>query len=376
MARPKLRTALCDTLNIEYPILLAGMGSRGKATPPELVAAVSEAGGMGVIGGSSLPPEVLRGVIREVRRLTDKPIGVDLLLPASLAEDAGTTRTEVRAQLRERFPEHIAFVQKLMAQHGLPEVFVADEAVVSARFIESQVSVVLEENVQVFAAGLGDPSWVAPLAHEKGMVVMGLAGAPRHAERQVAAGVDIIVAQGYEAGGHTGKIANFPLLPQVVDTVHPQAVIAAGGIGDGRGIAAAFSLGAVGVWVGTAFLVSDESAIPGPHKEQIIKGRSQDFEVQRFYSGKTMRALKNEIIAAWQASNLEPLPMPYQRVLMDDFNEAAARAERFELVSNPAGQIGGLVRERKPAAKIMEELVTGAVETLAGLRDNSRVLIG
>ena len=108
----------------------------------------------------------------------------------------------------------------------------------------------------MFAAGLGDPSWVVPMARDKGMTVMGLVGSPRNAMRQIEAGVDIVVAQGYEAGGHTGKIANFPLIPQVVDAVAPRPVVAAGGIADGRGVAAALSLGAVGAWVGTAFLVS------------------------------------------------------------------------------------------------------------------------
>ncbi|MGD8809494.1 MAG: nitronate monooxygenase, partial [Gammaproteobacteria bacterium] len=256
MARPVFRTRLCDILGIEYPILLAGMGSRGKATPAALVAAVSEAGGMGVIGGSGLPAEELQSVIREVRKLTDKPIGVDLLLPASLAKGAGTTRTEVRRQLNEKFPEHVAFVKSLMAKYDLPEVYVDNEAVVSTNLIESQVRVVMEEDVQVFAAGLGDPSWIVPQAHERGMTVMGLAGTPRNAERQKAAGVDIVVSQGHEAGGHTGRIANFPLIPQVVDAVAPTPVVAAGGIADGRGIAAALALGAIGAWVGTAFLLA------------------------------------------------------------------------------------------------------------------------
>ncbi|MBI4083053.1 MAG: nitronate monooxygenase [Candidatus Lambdaproteobacteria bacterium] len=376
MARPRLRTKLCETLNIEVPILLAGMGSRGKATPPALVAAVSEAGGMGVIGGSGLPPEVLQEAIRETRRLTRRPIGVDLLLPATLAEGAGATRSEVREQLRARYPEHVAFVRGLMAEHGLPEVQVDDEAVVSARFIQEQVRVVLAEDVQVFAAGLGDPAWVVPQAHQQGLVVMGLAGAPRNAQRQIKAGVDIIVAQGYEAGGHTGKIASFALIPQVVDAARPKPVVAAGGIGDGRGIAAALALGAEGVWVGTAFLVAQECAISDLQKEQIINGRSEDFEIQRFYTGKTARVVKNSVIAAWEKSGLPPLPMPYQKILMDDFNEAAVTAGRFDLHSNPAGQIGGMLTERKPAARIMEELVSGAIEALAGLRTRLEVGAG
>jgi len=368
MARPVLRTKLCDILGIEYPVLLAGMGSRGKATPAKLVAAVSEAGGMGVIGGSGLPAEELQGVIREVRKLTDKPIGVDLILPATLASGAGVTRTEVRRQLNEKFPEHVAFVKKLMAEYSLPEVYVDNEAVISTNLIEDQVRVIMEEDVQVFAAGLGDPSWVVPQAHDKGMTVMGLAGSPRNAVRQKEAGVDIVIAQGHEAGGHTGRIANFPLIPQVVDAVSPAPVLAAGGIADGRGIAAALALGAVGVWVGTAFLVAEESDIGSIKQQAILDGGSQDFDIRRVYTGKTMRGAKTPVIEAWDASGLEPLPMPYQKIMMDDFNEAAVRAGRDDLISNPAGQIGGMLHARRPAADIMADLVTGTIERMHGLQ--------
>jgi NAD(P)H-dependent flavin oxidoreductase YrpB (nitropropane dioxygenase family) len=374
MTRAVLKTPLCERLGIEYPIVLAGMGSRGAATPAELVAAVSEAGGLGVIGGSGLPAEELRSVIRKVRTITRKPIGVDLILPTSVAE-APPSRSAVRVALKEKFPEHYAFVRKLMAEHGLPDVIVENEFVVSAATgtgqktpQEEQVDVIMEEDVQVFAAGLGDPSWIVPRARAKGMTVMGLVGNVRNAKRQIAAGVDIIVTQGYEAGGHTGKIANFPLIPQVVDAVRPVPVIAGGGIADGRGIAAALSLGAIGVWVGTAFLVADECAIPEISKEQIINGRSEDFEIARVYTGKTMRAYKNTIIEAWAKSGLAPLPMPYQKIMMDDFNESALAAGRWDLRSNPGGQIAGLITERKPARVIMEALVDGTVRTMRDLQ--------
>jgi len=380
MARPVIKTALCDLLGIEYPICLAGMGSRGKATPPELVAAVSEAGGLGVIGGSGIPAPELREIIRKVRTMTDKPIGVDLLLPAKLAE-APPTRSAVREEIKQKFPDHYAFVRKLMEQHKIPEAIVENDMVVSSGPSssgqktphEEQVDVVLSENVQVFAAGLGDPSWVVPLARKKGVKVMGLVGTVRNAQRQVKAGVDIIVTQGYEAGGHTGSIANFPLIPQVVDAVRPLPVIAGGGIADGRGIAAAFSLGAVGAWVGTAFLVSHECQIPERSKEEILHGGSEDFVISRTYTGKTMRSFKNDIIKAWTDSGLQPLPMPYQKIMMDDFNEAAARAGRWDLRSNPAGQIAGMVKERKPAKQIMEELVEDTVRALHHVRNSVNV---
>jgi nitronate monooxygenase len=386
MARPIFRTALCDILDIEYPILLAGMGSRGKATPPALVAAVSEAGGMGVVGGSGLVPEELREAIRETRKLTGKPIGVDLILPAKVAGGAGATRSDVRAKLKADFPAHVAFVEALMAQHGLTAVDLDNEFVVanttgaggetpgsnSKNMIQQQVDVIMDEDVQMFAAGLGDPSWVVPMAREKNMTVMGLVGSPRNAVRQLDAGVDIVVAQGYEAGGHTGKIANFPLIPQVVDAVAPKPVVAAGGIADGRGVAASLSLGAVGAWVGTAFLVAEECNIDPVHKQQILDGDSRDFEISRTYTGKTARMFRNAVVEAWTDADLDPLPMPYQKILMDDFNASACAAGKLEVHSNPAGQAAGLLHESRPAAAIMRDLVTGALDALADV--NGRVI--
>ena len=383
MKGPVFRTSLCEMLKIEYPILLAGMGSRGLATPPELVAAVSEAGGMGVVGGSGLTPDDLRSQIRETRKLTDKPIGVDLILPAKVAVGAGNTRSEVRTQLKTNFPQQVAFVEQLMAQHSLEQTELDNEFVVAntsgdrgetpgsnqKNMIQQQVDVIMEEDVQMFAAGLGDPSWVVPMAREKGMTVMGLVGSPRHAIRQVEAGVDIVVAQGYEAGGHTGKIANFPLIPQVVDAVAPRPVVAAGGIADGRGVAAALSLGAIGAWVGTAFLVSEECAIHDTHKRQIVDGESRDFEISRTYTGKTARMFRNEIVKAWTDADLDPLPMPYQKILMDDFNAAARAAGRLEVHSNPAGQAAGLLDEVRPAADIMRDLISDSVEALESIRE-------
>jgi nitronate monooxygenase len=376
--RPVFRTKLCDLLGIEYPIVLAGMGSRGKATPPALVAAVSNAGGLGVIGGSGLEPEQLRDAIRRTRELTDKPIGVDLILPGNIPKDTPLTRSEVRRQIEERYPEHAAFVRNIMTEHGFGPHPVDNEFVVAnttgadgstpgssnRNMLQQQVDVIMSEDVQVFAAGLGDPSWVTPLAHERGMVMMGLAGSPRNAERQKQAGVDIIVAQGYEAGGHTGWIASLPLIPQVVDAVAPMPVLAAGGIVNGRGVAGALSLGAAGVWVGTAFLASEECDIHDEHKRQIAEGRSQDFDIRKVYTGKTMRSFKNAAIKAWDDAGLDTLPMPYQKILMDDFNSAAAAANRHELHSNPAGQGAGGITAIRPAAAIMEDLVTGAIAAL------------
>jgi len=362
MSKSPLHTSLCDDLNIVHPIILAGMGMKGRATPPTLVAAVSEAGGLGVLGCSWLDADEVRRRVRRVRELTDKPFGVDLLLPASMA-DAMPDRAEMRARIQRDYPKQYAFVQSLHDRFGLERVDPPGR-VMSAEFIRGQVDVCLEERVPVFAAGLGDPSWVVPLARKTGMTVMGLVGNVRNAQRQVKAGVDYVIAQGYEAGGHTGKIANFPLIPAVVDAVSPVPVLAAGGIADGRGVVAGLALGAVGAWVGTAFLMADECEIFPEHKEEILRGVAEDFVVTRAYTGKTARDYRNEVIAAWESSGLPFLPMPLQGILMDDFVVAAELAGRPELINNPVGQIGGLLRRKRPARDILLSMVEEAAAVL------------
>lgn len=358
MSKGALHTTLCDELNIQYPIILAGMGMKGRATPPELVAAVSEAGGMGVLGGSWLDGDEVRRRIRAVRTMTDKPFGVDLLLPASMAE-AASDRDEMRARIERDYPKHVAFVRQLAEKLGLPSV-PAQGGVMSPEFIRRQVDACLEERIPVFAAGLGDPAWVVPLARQVGMKVMGLVGNVRNAQRQVRAGVDYVIAQGYEAGGHTGKIANFPLIPMVVDAVRPVPVIAAGAIADGRTLVAALALGAVGAWVGTAFLMAEECKIYPGHQAEIARGGAEDFVVTRAYTGKTARDYRNAVIDAWEKSGLSPLPMPLQGVLMDDFVAAAEATGRHELINNPVGQIGGMLTRKRPAREILMSMVEEA----------------
>jgi NAD(P)H-dependent flavin oxidoreductase YrpB (nitropropane dioxygenase family) len=199
------------------------------------------------------------------------------------------------------------------------------------------------------------------------MKVIGLAGSVRNAVRQKQAGVAAVIAQGYEAGGHTGTVANFALIPQVVDAVGSLPVIGAGAISDGRGVAAALALGAQGVWIGTAFLFADEADMPEEHRRALESARSEDLVISRAYTGKTARTFKNEAMHAWAQSGLDPLPTPYQWVLMDDFVAAAEAAGRQELVNLPAGQGAGMLTQRMPARRIVEALAQGAIRELARL---------
>ncbi len=361
----ELRTPLCDLLGIRYPILLAGMGGRrGLVVPPELVAAVSNAGGLGVTGLTDLPPEEIQRSIRTIRELTDKPFGVDLLLPASMMDPEAESLDDARQRLERDYPKHVEFVRKLAEEFNLPLGRSGRQFIMSARTIREQVDVVLEERVPLFAAALGDPGWVVPNAHAVGTKVLGLAGSARHALRHKEAGVDLIVAQGYEAGGHVGKIGTFVLIPEVVDAVAPIPVIAAGGIVDGRGVTAALALGAQGAWIGTAFLLSEESRLFDAHKRAIIAARTEDFVVTRAYTGKTARDVRNVIIERWERSGLAPLPMPLQGILFRDFLAAAELAGCYDFINNPAGQGGGRLRAIRPAREIFETIVREAIDVL------------
>jgi nitronate monooxygenase len=206
----ELTTPLCGRLGIRYPILLAGMGGMwGQVVPPALVAAVSNAGGLGVTGLTDVEPEEIRRRVRHIRDLTDRPFGVDLLLPASMDEAEPESVEAIWERIEREYPDHVAFARRLMGEFGLRPAAPGRDWLMSPRVIREQVQAVLEEKVPLFAAALGEPGGVVPLARRAGTAVVGLAGSARNAERQQAAGVDLIVAQGSEAGGHTGTV-DFP----------------------------------------------------------------------------------------------------------------------------------------------------------------------
>ena len=372
----RLRTPLCEMLDIEYPIVLAGMALGGTQetapTPIKLVAAISIAGGLGVLGNSFRNPDELDAGIKELKRqIGDRPYGVDFLLPATRAEVTADSDREVYRQLERDYPQHMALVKELIREHGLEEAEVSEREPMSTELINRQIEVVLDNKVPVFAAAVGEPpEWFTQRGHAVGTKFIGMCGAVRHAHRQVAAGADIITAQGTEAGGHTGNIATFVLVPQIVEAVAPRPVLAAGGVGSGRQVAAALALGAQGVWVGAAFLVAEENNIPQAHQEQILSGRSEDFTLSKFSSGKQQRAFHNLVKETWARSGLQPLPMPLQGILQEPFTRAARAAGRWDLIGNPSGQIGGMLSQRRPAHEIFMDMVNEAEEAIEQLQRN------
>lgn len=358
-------TPLCDRLGIEVPILSAGMGP---IAGPDLVAAVSNAGGLGVLGCTSMAPAEVRAVIRRTRELTDRPFGVDLILPARI-DQGGASIDDVAKLIPD---EHRATASRIAAELGVepptPAAGGEDrERNALGTDAEAQVEVILEEGVPVFVGALGSPGFVADRFHEAGATVISIVGNTKQAVAVVKDGADVVIAQGTEGGGHTGHVGTLALLPQVLDAVDVP-VVAAGGIGDGRGMAATLLMGCEAVWVGTRFLATTEAGIDGWQKAGIVAAADQSPVISRAYTGKRFRMLPNDWTRAWEEADVDPLPMPLQPVLagMTLGGMATDRGGREGVSMNGAGNIAGLIADVVPAAQVVRDMAAEAAELLAG----------
>ncbi len=373
MSRPVLRTPLCDMLGIEYPILSAGMGPTliGETTgaPVELVVAVSEAGGMGVLGGSGFTVDELRDAIREIKKLTDKPYGVDLLLPKYLHMGGGMAGEGVdSAPLSDLLgmmpPEHQEWYNKIKEEMELPDVKIQVRMNTTTMNPKESIQVCIDEKVPLFCAGLGNPGFMVEEAHSVGMKVLAITGNQKNGRRMAQSGIDLLVAQGYEGGGHTGRIGTMVLVPAALDVAGSVPVLAAGGIGDGRGVAAGLAMGCVGVWVGTRFLATNEGGALEINKQRILKSTDEGTRVSKAYTGKTLRASYNRFHDLWDASGLEPIPFPSQVLLSSALLSSFIEAGKTKYVGGLAGQVSALISDIKPAAQVLEEMVAETVEIL------------
>ena len=365
-----LRSPICDLFGIEHPILLAGMGG---ASTPELAAAVSNAGGLGVMGASSLGPGQLREWIARCRDLTDKPFGVDTLLPASVRRGKHLVRPHNGPLPEDLVPELRAWAREFMAREGIPEaspeeVWPQQEGPMaySKEFFEAQMDAIIEMRVPVYASGLGSPApWLERL-RDAGTRVLAVIGTVRHARQLAPVGLDAIVAQGHDGGGHNSPIGAMALIPQVVDALGDTPVIAAGGIADGRGVAAAFMLGAQGAWIGSAFLASEEAGIEPGQKQAIVDATEEGTVVSRAVTGKPARIIRSKWTDLWADDpEREPLPMPYQSQISRPVMVAANLAGRADVNPGFAGQGIGMVRSVRPAAEIMADFVSQAEAVIA-----------
>jgi enoyl-[acyl-carrier protein] reductase II len=327
--RTALHTVLCELLGIRYPICQAGMAFVARSA---LAAAVSEAGGLGVLAAAHATPPELRAEIRRVRELTDRPFGVDILF-ASVRTAGDET---------ERFTDAV----------------------------RGWIEVALEERVPVLIAGLGNPGPVTAEAQALGIKVMALCGNVKQARDHAASGVDVVIAQGHEAGGHTGRVTGFVLIPAVADAVAPRPVVAAGGIADGRGLVAALALGAHGVWMGTRFIATPEAHGHDNYKGRIVALDEEGTVVTRAASGKPNRMIRNNFTREWEQrqGEIQPFPLQFERV----GRAAAIRAREQGDVDNGSaacGQSAALVRRIMPAGEVIRRMVEEAEEVLGRLRN-------
>jgi enoyl-[acyl-carrier protein] reductase II len=315
-----VRTRLTELLEIEHPVMLAGMGG---VSYHQLVAAVSEAGGIGTLGAGAMSHDQMKEEMVLTRALTSKPFGVDLLTAVPID-------------------------------------------------LEAQVRSIIDGGAAIFVAALGVPHDVIEMCHSAGVLVVNMCGKVRHAIAAVEAGCDMVVAQGTEAGGHTGQVATFPLVPQIVDAVGDRVpVVAAGGIFDGRGLAASLALGADGVWIGTRFIATPEARVVEGYREGLIEKAEDGTVISRAYSGKPMRVLRNEYTQYFEEHADELQPFPYQ--MARSFNDSALHlstgpdGQPVDPAKEcyPAGQGTGAIHDIVPAAELVERFVREAEEALA-----------
>lgn len=307
-----MRNILCEKLNIEYPIIQGAMAWIADA---EIAAAVSNGGGLGIIAGGNAPVEYIRSEIRKAKSLTDKPFGVNIMM---LSENA-----EQLAQL------------------------------------------VCEEDVKVVTTGAGNPGKYMEMWKSKGIIVIPVVASTALAKRMERSGADAIIAEGTEAGGHIGEITTMALVPQIVDCVKIP-VIAAGGIGDGRGIVAAFSLGAVGVQVGTRFLVAKECTVHQNYKEKVIKASDIDTVVTGRFTGHPVRILKNKLAREMKEIEMNLSHEDFEKVGMGALRSAVKDGD-VVMGSVMAGQIAGLVNKEQTAKEIISEMFFEAKEIISRL---------
>jgi len=377
-----MRTAITDLLDIEFPIF-AFSHCR------DVVAAVSKAGGLGVLGAVAHSPEQLEIDLRWIEdEIGGRPYGVDLIVPAKYAGDetGGYTMDDIRRLIPA---EHQEFIDDILARYGVPGLPAGDEsesgrglgstrgnaAPFSAAAAGPQLEIALAHRTAFVANALGPPpKFLIDRVKAEGRLVGALAGKAVHAERHVQAGVDIIIAQGYEAGGHTGEIGSMVLIPEVVDAVAPVPVLGAGGIGRGRQMAAAMALGAQGVWCGSVWLTTDEAETHPAVKKKMLAATSADTLRSRSLTGKHARMLKSAWTDEWERTDTpDPLGMPLQPILSAEAQRRINRGAHApgsgaeKLANYFVGQIVGVMNQPKTASQVVFEMIEEFIDASQSL---------
>jgi NAD(P)H-dependent flavin oxidoreductase YrpB (nitropropane dioxygenase family) len=356
VARNPLHTRLCDTLGIEYPIVAF-------THCKDVVAAVTNAGAFAVMGETHHTPEEIAADIKWIReKVGDRPFGIDLVFPASVPPQASIEELKAKIPTEQReFTEDIKRRYQIPEPKNVPELY--ELGWMTQDTPRKQLEVVLDEKVPVLASGLGSPVYVLEAAHARGIQVWSLVGKPRQAKRAIEAGVDAVIAQGLDAGGHTGDIGTFSIIPQVRAIAGDKPVIAAGGITTGRHLAGAITLGAAGVWTGTLWLASRESDRDMIIKEKILAARATDTSHSDCISGFTMRTLKSKWHEEWARPEAPAAaPAPFQLLLFAEIKQSAIDWGIESFMTEASGQGVDFITEMKPARQIVSDMVEEALD--------------
>ncbi len=348
----------------------------------DVVAAVSRSGGMGTLGTSHFTADQLELELKWLDEHAEgKPYGVDVLFPATARKEFENLKVEDLDRILPR--EHREFVSNLLKKHEVPEFSkeqseeileeYMNELTRTHREAERRLEVVYRHpNAKMIVSALGTPpEHVIKRTHDLGLKVAGLIGHPKHAKKQADADVDIIIAQGWEAAGHTGELSTLVLVPEVVDLVSPKPVLAAGGIGTGRQMAAAMALGAQGVWCGSIWLGTVESEVSPELKAKIFAANSSDTLRSRCGTGKPARRLRSDWVTAWEEPGApQALPMPLQSMLVNEALERITRFRSDSLLSYPVGQIVGRINEETTTRQVIYDMLTEFSDTIDRLNDS------
>lgn len=347
-----MRTPICDRLGIDVPIF-------GFSHSLDVVAAIAKGGGFGVLGlAREMPADIPALIELAEARLGSRPFGIDLMLPSGVPERASIE--DVRAVLPADRVDFVAGLRERFAiQPPRRPSFFTTQVRTTALF-DAQIEAVLASKATAVAMAIGLRADFIERARAKGKVTMSLVGTPRHAQKAIDLGIDVLVAQGYDAGGHTGEIGTFSLLPQIIAMAGGLPVLAAGGIGNGEQIAAAIAMGADGGWLGTLWMAARESHTPPALLRRLIASRSEDTLITRAHSGKPCRVVRSEWIDAWHEPQApEPLDMPMQQALTGDVFASIHEHDDARLVYDACGQSVFAIERPTTIAEQMVELEAG-----------------
>jgi NAD(P)H-dependent flavin oxidoreductase YrpB (nitropropane dioxygenase family) len=336
----------------------------------DVVAAVTNSGGLGVFGAASYPPDQLELELRWIdEHVGGKPYGIDIVMPAKYVGHGEVDPAQFREQFAQMIPAgHRAFVEDLLQEHHVADLADADEFKIdpsmSHEGAEQLLAVALQHPASLLVNALGPmPASVVERAHERGFRTAALVGSVRHAVNQVAQGVDLIIAQGTEAGGHCGEISTMVLVPDVVDAAGEVPVLAAGGIGTGRQIAAALALGAEGAWTGSIWLTTRESEVAAAVMENLLAAKAEDTVRSRSMTGKPCRQLRTAWTEAWESDKApDPLPAPLQILLYAPAKERIEKAGARPLAGSAVGQIVGRMNQVRSARDVFQDLVSETID--------------